>query len=142
MTSKPSPCLHSKSAPKSWRDDAARIVEELFPVTSADAWDQLLDLRGSLCEGEDWNRTLDLFLASRESLEAEHYLPFDRLRRLLTESLRLEGGMDEKTCLKQALIQRHRSLADIRRAISREVFEHDLGASGCPPLRVVEVETA
>lgn len=139
MTSKPPSCLQSEFAPKSWRNDAVQIVEELFPVTSADAWDQLLDLHSGLREGEDWNRTLDFFLACRESLEAEHYLPFYRLRRLLTESLRLEGGADPKTCLKQALIQRHRSLADIRRAISREVFEHDLEACGCPTLRVVEV---
>ncbi len=33
-----------------------------------------------------------MFLACRERLEAEQYLPFYRLRRLLAESLRLEAG--------------------------------------------------
>ena len=43
----------------------------------------LLDLREHLLQGDDWEETLDLFLACRERLEAEHYLPFYRLRRLI-----------------------------------------------------------
>lgn len=140
MTEQTSICPPLPDSSRSWRKDAARIVEELFPFTPEDTWDLLLDLRGGLREGEDWNRTLDLFLASRERLEAEHYLPFYRLRRLLSESLRLEAGACRKACcLKQALLRGHRSLAAIHRAYSRELFEHDLAATECPPLRVVEV---
>lgn len=128
------------AARKSWRDDAVRIVEELFPVTSPECWDLLIDLRQNLLRGSDWNRTLDLFLACRERLEAEQYLPFYRLRRLLAGSLRLEAGA-QQTSLKQILLKKHRSLADIRRAVTRELFEHDLNASVDAPveLRVVEL---
>lgn len=129
----------SENAPKSWRHDAARIVEELFEVTPANCWDVLLDLRQNLLAGADWNKTLDIFLAARERLEAEHYLPFFRLRRLLTESLHLEAG-SQQTSLKSLLWKKHRSLADISRAVSREMFEHDLSTSVDTPvdLRVVE----
>ncbi|HEY5813163.1 MAG TPA: hypothetical protein VIT23_10995, partial [Terrimicrobiaceae bacterium] len=79
------------SSEKSWRNDAARIVEDLFRTTPADTWDMLLDLRRHLLEGKDWSAALDLFLACRERLEAEQYLPFYRLRRLLADSLKLES---------------------------------------------------
>lgn len=132
----------SSSAQKSWRHDAVRIVEELFSGSPKDSWDLLLDLREGLKRGENWERTLDVFLCCRERLEAEHYLPFYRLRRLLTESLRLEAGRggEHVAPLKQVLVCKHRSLADIRRAISRELFEHDLTASAghAVELRVVE----
>ena len=49
----------------------------------------LLDLREHLLQGDDWEETLDLFLACRERLEAEHYLPFYRLRRLIAKQLEL-----------------------------------------------------
>ena len=124
---------------KSWKQDAAAIVEELFRVTPANRWDMLLDLRQHLLAGQDWNQTLDIFLACREGLEAEHYLPFYRLRRLLTESLRLETGSGE-TSLKQILWQKHRSLADVSRAVTRELFEHDLTASVDRPLELRVVE--
>jgi hypothetical protein len=129
----------SVAASKSWRHDAARIVEELFQVTPAACWDMLLDLRQNLLAGTDWNKTLDIFLACRETLEAEHYLPFYRLRRLLTESLRLEAGT-QQTSLKSLLWKKHRSLADLTRAVTRELFEHDLTTSVDRPLdlRVVE----
>lgn len=128
------------SARKSWRDDAVRIVEELFPATKPECWDLLIDLRQHLVRGDDWNRTLDVFLSCRERLEAEQYLPFYRLRRLMAGSLRLEAG-SRHTSLKQVLLKNHRSLADIRRAVSRELFEHDLTASIDAPLdlRVVEL---
>jgi len=135
-------CSYPVSVPltKSWRQDAARIVEELFPVTPSETWNLLLDLRGNLLDGTDWNHTLDVFLACRERLETANYLPFYRLRRLLSESLRLEGGGGTAS-LKQVLIQKHRSLAEIRRAFHRELFEHDLSISEDHPvhLRVVEV---
>ena len=115
-------------AKKSWRDDAARIVEDLFSCTPAHAWDMLLDLRYRLLEGDDWNETLDLFLCCRQSLEAEHYLPFYRLRRLLAESLRLEAGRDQTHVgsLREVLRSKHRSLDDFKRRVDREIFEHDL----------------
>jgi hypothetical protein len=125
-----------------WRRQAAQIVEELFPATPADAWDALLDLRQHLLHGSNWNRTLDLFLACREQLEAEHYLPFYRLRQLLSGSLELEaaGQSHSPAPLRQILSSKHRSLADIKRAIRREWFEHDLTAPIDQPvdLRVVE----
>lgn len=135
----PSNSTASDITPKSWRQDAVRIVEELFQVTPACCWDMLIDLRQNLLAGKDWNKTLDIFLATRERLEAEHYLPFYRLRRLLTESLRLESGA-QQTSLKSLLWKKHRSLADISRAVTREIFEHDLNASLDTPvdLRVVE----
>ena len=55
----------------------------------------LLDLRAHLLQGDDWEETLDLFLACRERLEAEHYLPFYRLRRLIANSLKLEAGTSQ-----------------------------------------------
>lgn len=132
----------SASVQKSWRQDAVRIVEELFAGTPKDSWNLLLDLRDGLKSGEKWDWTLDVFLCCRERLEAEHYLPFYRLRRLLTESLRLEAarGGEHVASLKQVLVRQHRSLADIRRALSRELFEHDLTAPAghAVELRVVE----
>ncbi len=140
MSDRPTLSENSVSPRKSWRQDAACIVEELFPVTPAACWDMLLDLRQNLLAGTDWNKTLDMFLACRERLEAEQYLPFYRLRRLLAESLHLEAGA-RPTSLKQILLKKHRSLADISRAVTRELFEHDLIASADTPLdlRVVEL---
>jgi hypothetical protein len=125
---------------KSWRHDAVRIVEELFPGAPREHWDLLLDLRAGLLRGDDWDSTLDIFLACRERLEEEQYLPFYRLRRLLTESLRLEAGRGNVVPLRNILMRKHRSLADIKRAVSREVFEHDLDAPAglAGELRIVE----
>jgi hypothetical protein len=127
---------------KSWRHDAARIVEDLFRCTPSDAWDMLLDLRRHLLEGDDWDEALDLFLCCRERLEAEQYLPFYRLRRLLAESLRLEAGRNQAHVapLREVLRRKHRSLADMKRTVKREIFEHDLREVGIDriQLRVVE----
>jgi hypothetical protein len=132
------------SLQKSWRHDAARIVEELFRGTPAESWDMLLDLRQHLLDGQDWNETLNLFLLCRERLEAEQYLPFYRLRRLLAESLRLEASCDHGhvVSLREVLRRKHRSLEDVRRAVRREIFEHDLRdlARDVIELRVVECE--
>lgn len=129
--------------PISWRHQAARIVEELFQVTPPGAWNDLLDLRQLLMHGTDWNRALDAFLGCRERLEADHYLPFYRLRRLLTASLRLEAGAETRTecgSLAELLRRRPASLADIKRTVRRELFEHslDLPANHRTPLHVVE----
>ncbi len=76
---------------KSWRETAARIVEELFPTTQPLHWDLLLDLRGSLLTSDDWNAVVSEFMICRAVLEQDHYLPFYRLRRVLAAHLRLEG---------------------------------------------------
>jgi hypothetical protein len=134
--------LVSPLSRKSWRTDAARIVEDLFRCTRPDAWDMLLDLREHLLQGDDWEETLDLFLACRQRLEAEHYLPFYRLRRLIANSLRLEAGTSETHVvpLREILRRKHRSLADIKRTLRREILEHDLRHAGLDgiPVRVVE----
>lgn len=128
----------STDAAPGWRDQAARIVEEMFSVTDTGTWDALLDLRGELLRGRDWNHTLDLFLACRERLEADHYLPFFRLRRLLTASLRLEVGVPGACSLAEALHHRPRSLADLKRTLRRDLFEHSLEIPAHVPVRVVE----
>ena len=141
-----SACSHSarecQTAQKSWRSDAARIVEDLFRCTPSETWNMLLDLREHLLDGDDWNETLDLFLSCRERLESEQYLPFYRLRRLLADSLRLEAGRNQAhvASLREVLRCKHRSLADIKRTVTREIFEHDLRdvAGDSIQLRVVE----
>lgn len=122
-----------------WRNDAAHIVEELFPVTDPSHWNLLLDLRGQLLAGKDWNFALDLFLAARQAMETDHYLPFYRLRRLLTAGLRLESEHAIGRTLGDLLQRKHRSLAEARKALHRELFEHgvDLPA-GIPALKIVE----
>ena len=142
--SKKTPSLPCRSKCKRWRHDAAHIVEELFRVTGTEHWNALLDLRERLLSGSDWEATLNCFLHCRELMESDHYLPFYRLRKLICSSLKLE--IDEKNpefpiaCLAKALRKRHRSLADIRRAVSRELYEHDLGVEtpGDVRLRLVE----
>jgi hypothetical protein len=101
-------------------------------------------LRQHLLNGHDWNETLNLFLLCRERLEAEQYLPFYRLRRLLAESLRLEASCDHSpvVSLREVLRRKHRSLEDVTRTVRREIFEHDLRdlARDVIELRVVECE--
>ncbi len=130
------------TAKKSWRNDAAQIVEDLFRCTPTDTWNMLLDLREHLLDGDDWNETLDLFLSCRERMESEQYLPFYRLRRLLAESLRLEAGRNQAhvASLREVLRCKHRSFDDIKRTVTREIFEHDLRdvAGDAIQLRVVE----
>ncbi|MGA7881551.1 MAG: hypothetical protein WCC08_05160 [Terrimicrobiaceae bacterium] len=131
-----------ESEKPSWRNDAARIVEDLFRSTPTETWNMLLELRQHLLDGNNWDETLDLFLSCRERLEAEHYLPFYRLRRLMAESLRLEAGSGQAhvVTLREVLRRKHRSLAEIKRTVSREIFEHDLRdvAVDSIELRVVE----
>jgi hypothetical protein len=127
----------------SWRNDAARIVEDLFRCTPSETWNILLDLRQRLLDGNDWDETLDLFLSCREQLEAEHYLPLYRLRRLMAESLRLEAGSGQPhvVSLKEVLRRKHRSFADIKRTVSREIFEHDLRDMAIDQLQLRVVES-
>jgi hypothetical protein len=127
----------------SWRRDAVGIVEALFSATSSDAWDALLDLRQGLIAGEDWDTTLNAFLICREALEADHYLPFYRLRRLLTASLRLEAvgkSVAASLPLVDFLDRRPRSFSDLKRSLRRDLFEHapDLSAFEKIAVRVTE----
>ncbi|PTX95221.1 hypothetical protein DB345_13120 [Spartobacteria bacterium LR76] len=124
---------------KTWRHDAAGIVEELFRTTSPEYWDMLIDLRQELLHGRNWNTTFDLFLKCRLALETQHYLPFYRLRNLLAGSLRLEAH-GEDIGLARILRRKHRSLADIRRHITRDLFEHELVESLDHPLKLEVVE--
>ncbi len=127
-----------KETPKKhWRNDAARIVEELFPNTRREFWDDLLELRSLLLSGENWDRALDVFLECRYRMEADHYLPFYRLRTLLTGSLRLEAGENPVGCLPELLKRKHGSLESVRKTIKRDLFEN-LDEMAVDILRVVE----
>ncbi len=124
-----------------WRHDALAIIERLFATTDPRHWNDLLDLRSAIIQGTNWNRTLDLFLACRERLEADNYLPFYRLRRLLATSLHLEvtAKRDQRHPL-AAHHLRHRSLEQIEQSIRRETFEHDLTSTDDAPLSLQVVE--
>jgi hypothetical protein len=103
--------------------------------------DLLLDLRQGLLHGQDWEATLDLFLECRHRLELAHYLPFYRLRQLMTHRLALEiqTGSDVavRADLRRLLRLKFASLAHIRQMMERESFEAGHGmAAG---VRVVEV---
>jgi hypothetical protein len=119
-------------------------VEQLFPVTPPETWNLLIDLRRQLLAGNDWASTLNTFLECRKALETDHYLPFYRLRRLLTASLRFDVGDASRSIavdsLADLLRRGHRSLADMTRAVRREIFEHqlDLPTAEVLPLRLVE----
>jgi hypothetical protein len=78
----------------SWRSSAAKVVEELFPVSPQSTWDELLELRSKLVDGGSCEEVLEWFAVCRRALEIDHYLPFYRLRRLLAAHLELEGASD------------------------------------------------
>ena len=107
-----------------WRTQAAAVIEELFANTPPARWDMLLDLRSAILRGEDWEHALDLFLSCKARMEADNYLPFYRLRRLLAASLRFESGGfgvdgQDTPSLATVLRQPHRSLAEARAALAR-----------------------
>jgi len=118
---------HNSLKVPSWQRDAAGIVEEILIVTAPSEVDGLLDLRQSLICGQDWAITLDQFLACRIRLEKEHYLPFYRLRQLLSHRLALETQIHSdqriRTDLRQLLRRKFTSLAQIRQTVRREQFE-------------------
>jgi len=127
----------------SWRTVAVRIVDELFRKTSSEDWDKLLDLRQSLLGQGSLEHLLDQFLVCREALEADHYLPFYRLRRLLSESLELEASGEDShgspKDLRELLARKHRSFAELKRRIHRDYFEHAISLrDALPALKVVE----
>ncbi|GAB4178938.1 MAG: hypothetical protein Fur0032_19550 [Terrimicrobiaceae bacterium] len=120
-----------------WRRDAAGIVEELFAASAREHWDALLELRGLILSGADWDRALDVFLELRGALEVDSYLPMYRLRNLLAESLRLEAVSGTGAwSLRTLLRRRHKSLESVCREVSRWTFEHKQDTVN---LRVVEV---
>lgn len=85
-----------------WRLTASKVVEELFGSTAEGAWNDLLDLRGLLIRGNDWEQVLECFLTCRRKLEEDHYLPFYRLRKILAAHLQLEhGGVSLESLLRQ-----------------------------------------
>lgn len=106
--------LSTSTIPSAWRQRAARVVEELFPQTPSQAWDDLLDLRQAILRETHWPRTLDHFLRCRQKYEKDHYLPFYRLRKLLENHLRLAGpalgGAPQRLHL-----WKHRCFADLWR---------------------------
>ncbi len=119
-----------------WRRAAAQIVEQLFEECPRDSWDELLDLWGLLLSGEDWEQALNLFLNCRSRLEADHYLPFYRLRILIAGSLRLEsagkcGGPD----LMSLLRRKHLSLG----ALHRDAVGPNFGNADRAGFRLVEI---
>ncbi len=127
--------------PPTWRTDALSIIERLFVTTTSEHWNDLLDLRAAIQRGTDWNHTLDLFLACRERLETNNYLPFYRLRRLLATSLHLE--VESASGARHPLSAhhlRHRSLRHLEAALRRESFEHDLDYTDTFALTVQIVE--
>jgi len=107
-----------------WRAVSAGIVEELFPVVAKEGWDLLLDLRQALLHGTDWEKTLSLFLEGRKRWEADHYLPFWRLRNLLAQSLRLSanGSLEvSEEVMRRLLQERHSSLQNWKSAAEAEL---------------------
>ena len=136
--------LGSSLNKQAWRQDAVKIVEELLVLAPMSEADLLLDLRQSLRVGQDWALTLDLFLLCRRNLEIDYYLPFYRLRSLLTHWLKLEISGEESSSqnsnLRSLLRLKYRSLAEIRCAMVRESFEHqtDFSKVSAADLKVVE----
>jgi len=112
----------------SWREVAVRLVDELFREVPSDHWDLLLDLRQSLLGEGSLEHLLDQFLACRESMESDHYLPFYRLRRLISESLELEASDStihaSPKDLRELLARKHRSFSELERSLRRDWFEH------------------
>ncbi|MGF1655379.1 MAG: hypothetical protein ACFCU3_00205 [Verrucomicrobiales bacterium] len=118
------------SAP-AWRAEATKIVEQLMTQCDSEHYDLLLELRGLLNKGRDWNTFISVFLMARHRMEAKHYLLFYRLRRLVVASLKLEvktgrplpGGIFR---LEALLLPNPRDLKDLSSQLSREMFEHHL----------------
>ena len=134
--------VNDETAGTTWRWQAARVVEELFGVTEAGVWDDLLELRGLLLTGGDWGVVLDHFLVCRRRLERDHYLPFYRLRRLLEGHLRLvtQGGTEAEARTVRLALWRHRGMDDLKRRAQREHWETGAASTGPAAVRVEVVE--
>ncbi|MEM0968926.1 MAG: hypothetical protein AAF191_08260 [Verrucomicrobiota bacterium] len=135
---------HAPSA--SWRTSASSIIEELFPVCDRSGWDDLLELRGHLHSASSWESLFSSFLACRHRFERDHYLPFYRLRKLLSCSFRLEvclGCECVSVCdLKEVLRDAHRDFQSLKRSVEHHCFEHDLGIEDPAHLEVQLTEIA
>lgn len=117
-------CISMTNGRRSWRSQAASVIEELFTRTAPAHWDVLLDLRSAILRGDDWESALDLFLRCKARMENDNYLPFYRLRRLLAASLRFEssglhGMQEDAVSLARVLRQPYRTLAEARAALVR-----------------------
>ena len=114
----------------------------MFATTSSQVWDDLLELRGLLLCGGDWEVVLDSFLLCRQRLEQDHYVPFYRLRRLLEAHLRLETrgatGLEVRT--NRLALWRHCGMADLRRRAALDHWEHQAGEPVPGLVRVMVVE--
>jgi len=124
-TSSPPDCLKP-----AWRRTAAQVVDELFPVSRRDAWDDLLDLRQLLLHSRDWEAVLEGFLKCRKTLEEDHYLPFYRLRKILSAHLRLENA---EISLETLLRKRNFSFLRWQKKAGHRSAEH-----GTSSIRLVE----
>lgn len=134
-------------APVSWRWQAARVVEELFPATEPGEWDELLELRRQLLHGREWGVVVGHFLRCRQRMEKDHYLPFYRMRRLLESHLRLvtrgpQAGAGDEARTAVLALWRHRGLDDLRRRAQHEHYERDLSMATPCGVRVEVVEQA
>jgi hypothetical protein len=132
-------------AQEHWRFQAARIVEELFAHLPARAFDSLLDLRQALLQDADLRTVIDCFLACRREFETDAYLPFYRLRVLLSASLRLQGaglfGELPLPPVEALLRKRHASFAEWKKQLQREWFEQGLDSQDLEvsPLSLIEI---
>lgn len=128
-----------------WRFQAARIVEELFAQLPPCAFNSLLDLRQALLRNANLRTVIDCFLACRREFEADAYLPFYRLRVLLSASLRLQGaglfGELPLPPVEALLRKRHASFAEWKKQLEREWFEQGLDSQDLEfsPLSLIEV---
>jgi len=96
-----------------------------------------------LLTGNNWEKTLDLFLQCRQLLEADHYLPFYRLRRLISVSLTFEAkDQPEVESLEDLLRRRLSSFRELKKLVKRNRFEHSLQPYEVVELRIVEARTA
>jgi len=74
-----------------WLSDAMQIVDDILSICGRSAWDDLLDLRLALAEGAEVTHIIDRFSRCRARHEENHYLPFFRLRRILSA----QAGFEE-----------------------------------------------
>lgn len=111
-----------------WRRDAARLAAELLCQVSPGVADEVLDLRSALLDsGVGAEGVLKAFFSAKSRLESEHYLLFYRLRRVLEPALALNVLLPgEVHPYRQSLDFRCRDLAQLRRAVQQECFEHHL----------------
>lgn len=123
-----------------WRRDAARLAAELLCVVSPAAADEMLDLRSALLDSRvTAAAVLKTFFAARNQLEAEHYLLFYRLRRVLEPALAVDVSVGCGEAVRQSVDFRCRDTAQLRRSLQRDWFEHDLSVNAPEQVKVAVV---